>query len=322
MEWLCLNCHTRRASGISQSNKFPPTSSPQNKKTSVSEHPEKKKDLPDKSIQKGQTTVEVKQKDEISAEVMEMQVNQQQPTLQHDVEKFQKTSKVEPSPAKDSPPQENSGFFGIGGARSRSPSPQPAVSAVTGKVLGFGSSFFSSASNLISSTVQEESSITPPTSHKVSSIPQSSTRSSTPPPFSRKGSGVTQAAIPQGDSQKMQTSINKAQIVDNKEEKKPEVAKHQGKEAPKPNESKPEPSKMKEASHILPKSCPLCKVEIKNDPPNYNTCTDCKNIVCVQCGFNPSPHQTEVRRIYIWCLNETFSVLPIKVPMKSMSTMI
>ncbi|MCJ8733170.1 hypothetical protein PDJAM_G00220090 [Pangasius djambal] len=288
-EWLCLNCHTRRASGISQSNKIPPTSPPQNKKTSVSEHPEKKKDLPDKPIQKVQTTAEVKQKDEISAAAAEKQVKQQQPTLQHDVEKSQKASKAEPSPAKDKPPQENSRFFGIGGARSRSPSPQPAVSTVTGKVFGFGSSFFSSASNLISSAVQDEPSMTSPISRKDSSVSQSSIRSSTPPPSSHKDSRVTQATIPQGDSQKKQTDINKSQIVDNKEGNKPEVTKQQGN----PVESKPEPSKVKESSHILPKNCPLCKVEIKNDPPNYNTCTDCKNAVCIQCGFNPSPHQTE-----------------------------
>lgn len=263
----------------------------------MSEHPEKKKDLPDKIILKGQITADVKQKDEISAAAAEKQINQQQLTLQHDVEKSQKASKVEPSPAKDK--QENSGFFGIGGARSRSPSPQPTVSAVTGKVLGFGSSFFSSASNLISSAVQDEPLTTPPTSRKNSSVSQSSTRSSTPPPSSHKHSGVTQSTKPQEDSQKKQTDINKSQTVEKKEGGKPEVIKHQGKEPPNPDKVKPEPSKETETSHILPKNCPLCKVEINNDPPNYNTCTDCKNIVCVQCGFNPAPHQKEVRRRYM-----------------------
>uniref|UniRef100_A0A672M3T6 Piccolo presynaptic cytomatrix protein b n=1 Tax=Sinocyclocheilus grahami TaxID=75366 RepID=A0A672M3T6_SINGR len=51
----------------------------------------------------------------------------------------------------------------------------------------------------------------------------------------------------------------------------------------------------------LPKSCPLCKVEIKKDLANYNTCTECKNTVCNLCGFNPTPHQTELKE---WlCLN-------------------
>lgn len=275
-----------------QSNKIPPTASPQNMKTSVSEQPDKKKDIPDKTIQKGLTTAEVKQKEEISAAAAgEKQVNQQQ-SAHHDEEKSQKASKVEPFPAKDKPSQENSRLFGIGGARSRSPSPQPSVSAVTGKVLGFGSSFFSSASNFISSA---EPSTTPPTSRKDSSVSQSSIRSSTPPPSSRKGSGVT---IPQGDSQKKQKERNKSPTVEKKEEKKPDVTKHQGKDLLNPDKSKSEPSKVKESSHILPKNCPLCKVEIKKDASNYNTCTNCKNIVCIQCGFNPSPHQTEVRRIY------------------------
>lgn len=300
MEWLCLNCHTKRASGIAsmQSNKIPPTSSPQNKKTSVSEHSEKKKDLPDKTIQKGQTTADEKQKDEISASAAaEKQVSQQKSTLEHDVEKSQKASKVQHSPAKEN--QENSGFFGISGARSRSPSPQPAVSAVTGKVLGFGSSFFSSASNLISSAVQDEPLTTPPTFHKDSSVSQSSTGSSTPPPSSHKHSGVTQATITQEDSQKKQTDINKSQIAESKEGKKPKVTKHKEKEPPNPGEAKPEPSKVKDPSNFLPKNCPLCKVEIKDDPPNYSTCTDCKNIVCMQCGFNPAPHETKVRKRYM-----------------------
>lgn len=309
-EWLCLNCHTKRASGISsmQSDKIPSTSSPQNKKTSVSEHPEKKKDLSDKTIQRGQTTADVKQKDEISAAAAEKQVSQQQPTLQHSMEKSPKASKVKPSPAKDN--QENSGFFDIG--RSRSPSPQPTVSAVTGKVLGFGSSFFSSASNLISSAVQDEPITTPPTSRKDSSVSQSSTRSSTPPQSSHKHSGVIQATIPQENSQKMQTDINKSQISENKDGKKPDVAKHKGKDLL--NTGIQEPLKVKGPSHILPKNCPLCKVEIRSDPPNYSTCTDCKKTVCMQCGFNPAPHQTEVRRCMVIFQIVFLSLCPLPSP--------
>ncbi|KAM4523026.1 protein piccolo isoform 2-T2 [Fundulus diaphanus] len=37
--------------------------------------------------------------------------------------------------------------------------------------------------------------------------------------------------------------------------------------------------------------CPLCKTTQLNtgskDPPNYNTCTECKNQVCSMCGFSP-----------------------------------
>ncbi|XP_018548701.1 protein bassoon-like, partial [Lates calcarifer] len=50
--------------------------------------------------------------------------------------------------------------------------------------------------------------------------------------------------------------------------------------------------------------CPLCKVELNmgsKDPPNYNTCTECKTTVCNLCGFNPMPNMAEVKE---WlCLN-------------------
>ncbi|XP_042304226.1 protein bassoon-like isoform X2 [Sceloporus undulatus] len=56
----------------------------------------------------------------------------------------------------------------------------------------------------------------------------------------------------------------------------------------------------------LPSStlCPICKTtELTSSPnqPNFNTCTQCHNKVCNQCGFNPNPHLTEVQE---WlCLN-------------------
>ncbi|XP_043831244.1 protein bassoon [Dromiciops gliroides] len=56
----------------------------------------------------------------------------------------------------------------------------------------------------------------------------------------------------------------------------------------------------------LPSStlCPICKTtDLTSSPnqPNFNTCTQCHNKVCNQCGFNPNPHLTEVKE---WlCLN-------------------
>ncbi len=79
------------------------------------------------------------------------------------------------TPSKTEPlkKEEESSFFGFGfgGTRSRSPSPLPGASSASGKVLGFGSSFLSSASNLISA-VQDEPSTTPPTSRKVPPFPK------------------------------------------------------------------------------------------------------------------------------------------------------
>lgn len=50
----------------------------------------------------------------------------------------------------------------------------------------------------------------------------------------------------------------------------------------------------------LPSStlCPICKTsDLTSTPsqPNFNTCTQCHNKVCNQCGFNPNPHLTQVR---------------------------
>lgn len=49
----------------------------------------------------------------------------------------------------------------------------------------------------------------------------------------------------------------------------------------------------------LPSStaCPICNTtDLTSSPnqPNFNTCTQCHNEVCNQCGFNPNPHLTEV----------------------------
>lgn len=190
-------------------------------------------------------------------------------------------------PASSKPSESTTGkLFGFGGltetARSRSPSPQ-SVSAVSGRVLGFGSSIFSSASNLINSAVQDESSITPPISRKGSTVSQMSVR--TTPPTSRKGSAVAPDSSkipPVGD-----TKPHTAQDEEKSVEKKPETKQVTAPKSP----QKPAPEEVKT-------NCPLCKVELNigsKDAKNFNTCTECKTTVCSQCGFNPLPHQTEVR---------------------------
>lgn len=186
--------------------------------------------------------------------------------------------------------KEESGFFGFGGARSRSPSPQPAMSAVPGKVLGFGSSFLSSASNLISSAVQDETSTTPPTSRKASTVSQSST-----PPTSRKSSAVPQTTNT-GD-----TKQPTAQKQDKKISESPQLA---SKSSVKAKTDQTVSAKVDKTPLPLPKVCPLCKADITSDPPNFSTCTDCKNIVCNRCGFNPMPHQKEVRKCLLLMITD------------------
>lgn len=216
----------------------------------------------------------------IAKETMSTLNPQQKPTQQQKGKDSLSPAKSEP-PTQSEPPKEQSGFFGFrsGGARSRSPSPQPSVSAVSGKVLGFGSSLFSSASNLISSAVQDESSTMQPTSRKASSVSQTSDRST--PPASRKGSEASK------DSPKLNATPKQ-------EQKKPEVTQPTGATVDSTKEKLTSSRSPKATQKTLPKACPICKVDLKKEPPNYNTCTDCKTIVCNQCGFNPMPHQSEV----------------------------
>lgn len=199
-------------------------------------------------------------------------------------------------------------FSGFGGltetARSRSPSPQ-SVSAVSGKVLGFGSSFFSSASNLISSAVQDESSTTPPTSRKGSTVSTESGKATTAP-ASRKGS-VASAKITPPTSRKGSVATEPNKIPPAKQtkpsvEKKPEqLNEDKVSGIPTSEKDKPETIQDKLVKHPEsvphPSTCPLCKVDLNmdsKDPPNYNTCTECKSVVCHLCGFNPMPHLAEV----------------------------
>ncbi|KAG9273038.1 protein piccolo-like [Astyanax mexicanus] len=203
------------------------------------------------------------------------QTNHQKPPDQQTAKAVPPPAKSEPS-SKEKPPQEESSLFGFGfgGARSRSPSPQPAASAVSGKVLGFGSSLFSSASNLISSAVQDEPSTTPPTSRKGSSTSHKPETAAPTPATFQKGTEASQDVkrIPHAN----QSKPNVDQQTEEKKVQEPQPTK-----TPLPQAKK------------LPNSCPLCKTDIKKDPPNYNTCTECKSIVCNLCGFNPVPHQTE-----------------------------
>lgn len=179
-------------------------------------------------------------------------------------------------------------LFGFAGltetARSRSPSPQ-SMTNVSGKFLGFGSTIISSASNLISSAVQDESS--PPISRKGSTVSQSST-----PPTSRKGS-----IAPTGEPKSPISKTLRDKPIEKKTEK-PYVTKAKSTVTEKQDS-------MPESVTVLPKSpsetsqptCPLCKVELNvgsEELSNYNTCTECKDMVCNLCGFNPMPHLDEV----------------------------
>lgn len=305
-EWLCLTCQVQRAS-------MPTHAEPQHQAKKVAPVPKKKEqDLPE-PVQKKQNAEEATNTGQKTAVVGGKEPSDVTPQQPSQPKTSQQTKSDKPqekqskAPPKAEPHQEESGFFGFGfgGARSRSPSPQPAVSAVSGKVLGFGSSFLSTASNLISSAVQDEPSTTPPTSRKGSSVSET-----TPPPGSRKGSTVSQSLFNNNTTspslRKGSETTQGSQKAQPSKDTKPSVEQKQEEKTPLPQQAKEPSNKLKEdksetpISKPLPKVCPLCKVELKKD--QYNSCTECKNIVCNLCGFNPMPHENEVRKYH--CVEE------------------
>lgn len=156
-------------------------------------------------------------------------------------------------------------------------------SAVSGKVLGFGSSLLSSASNLVPSAVHNEPSKTPPTSRKGSTVSQTSANATSTLSASQKGSAASQSDAKISSDTKSSTA------------EKDKTPGHQRSKEPLSQEKLQEhmPKIDKTAQHF-PGACLICKEELRKDPPNYNVCTQCKKYVCNLCGFNPMPHQAEV----------------------------
>uniref|UniRef100_A0A8C5GXD3 Zinc finger piccolo-type domain-containing protein n=1 Tax=Gouania willdenowi TaxID=441366 RepID=A0A8C5GXD3_GOUWI len=183
------------------------------------------------------------------------------------------------------PQQQSGGLFGFGGKAEAAKSEE----SVTGKMFGFGSSIFSSASSLMSVTGKMfgfGSSIFSSASSMISSAT---------PPVSPKMSPAKESKSP---------AIKKQE----KKVDQPQQDKGPTTEQPKSNQVPSEPTKKVSSSSVVSKAglslCPLCKVQLNTsskNPPNYNTCTECKSTVCNQCGFNPMPNVKEVSE---WlCLN-------------------
>lgn len=177
----------------------------------------------------------------------------------------------EPPGNKPTDPSGDSGFMGFVGARSRSgsPSPHPDRSSVTGKFFGLGSSLLSSASDLISSTGQDEP-------------------FTTPPPTSRKGSGVSQ--VSNGSALRtLPVSTPGASRKGSEAAQSPQTCLQA-------EETKPSSAGETDGSRALPEVCPVCGTTIRKEPPDYNTCTQCRSVVCNLCGFDPTPHDTTVSK--------------------------
>ncbi|XP_028820781.1 protein bassoon isoform X2 [Denticeps clupeoides] len=90
------------------------------------------------------------------------------------------------------------------------------------------------------------------------------------------------------------------EVGSSKSGRSPSVSPDRGSSAPTSPYSVPQIAPMPSS-----KLCPVCKTAdltgTTDDQPNCNTCTQCRSMVCNQCGFNPNPHLTEVQE---WlCLN-------------------
>ena len=270
-EWLCLNCQMQRALGVSEPPGLPmikpkpssvqmsnqPASSPMDQKAVPIATEDRTPKHPSQK-QEPVTLSTGKEKDPPPQDLSKSQISPSVPqqSKPQPPQNVTSSTKVAP-PTTQNVKQESGGFFGFGGPKPEPASTKPAES-VTGKMFGFGSSIFNSASTLIT---------TPPVSPKMSA-----TRDTKPP------------------------AVQKAE-----QEKKP-VQPQQAKAPPSPSvQAKVDKAPSEPSKAAAPKAgqstCPLCKVGLNmgsKDPPNYNTCTDCKNTVCNQCGFNPMPHTKEV----------------------------
>lgn len=276
---------------VSDVNKPLPAQTPVNKVIETSLQNKKDVTPPSSPAPKG-----VSEKKEEKAEIVQKSADQpssdevEPPKALKKESNSVETSLAKSAPAEQPTNQESGGFFSFGSPKSQRAASKT-TEAVTGKMLGFGSSLFSSASTLITSAVKEESRTTPPSSRKMSAPAQVSGKMSpkSSPPVSPRMTSVKEAKP--SAAQKPHPE----KIPD-----QPQQAKAPPSEQAKVDKSLPELAKP-EASEAAPKgdqsTCPLCKAGLNigsKDLPNYNTCTECKAAVCNKCGFSPMPSVKEV----------------------------
>uniref|UniRef100_UPI0037E78D8D protein piccolo-like n=1 Tax=Semicossyphus pulcher TaxID=241346 RepID=UPI0037E78D8D len=282
-EWLCLNCQVKRAAGGIEAHKdtslvdssFKKTTPAQPVLTSAPGSPQRKISTPAAQAVKAEAAEGPDSKKQGSPAPLQKTPQESRKTVPQK-QPNQTSQTGQKGNVTAATQQESGGFFGMGGPKNQANAAKPAES-VTGKMFGFGSSIFSSASTLISSTAQDEPKTTPPISPKISAAKDSKS------PTAKKADQEIKTEQPQ--------------------QTKGPLPAH-----PKVDKPPSEPPKKASASPVVPKAgqstCPLCKLELNvgsKDPPNYNTCTQCKNTFCNQCGFSPMPNVKEMKE---WlCLN-------------------
>ncbi|KFP10010.1 Protein bassoon, partial [Egretta garzetta] len=263
-EWLCLNCQMQRALGMDMTTA--PRSKSQQQLHSPSPSPSHSpaKHLPALGVDKSPPAAHALPPEPPKPHPTTPQREphgQGQPKPQEAARSSPQHQQAKPSSS------EQRKMTGDAGAKPAAPAPgagaqeQP-QEGLTGKLFGFGASLLTQASTLMS--VQPEA-----------------------PPPSQPSPGKVPPKIVFSDASK---------------EAGPKAPGAQGRAAAKPGKLE-QGIKPKE----VPKarvSCPLCKAEINvgsSEPPNYNTCTTCRQQVCNMCGFNPTPHLVEKNE---WlCLN-------------------
>lgn len=198
-----------------------------------------------------------------------------------------------PTPAQ-SEHQGSGSFFGFGSPKSQHAGSNK-TEMVTGKMMGFGSSLFSSATSLITSAVQEDTR-TMSSSRKMSA-PQVSGKTSELQMSPKSSSQVFSRKM----SEVKANDTQKAHLVKKPDQPKEIKATPPGKSSTDRDSTNLEKPEVSQAAPKVGHSiCPLCKVELNMDsktPTNFNTCTDCKSTVCNKCGFSPMPNLTQVIKL-------------------------
>lgn len=236
----------------------PPSASPIKRETSASRSPQKMQSTSSKAPAQGEVVKVPESHKQVSPAA-----TQKVPPKTERREGPQKTDQTNQNANKQSsgaPAQQKES--GPGAAKTEATKTEESV---TGKMFGFGSSIFSSASTLIASAVQDDPKATPPVSPKMAPAKESKAPVVPKPEQDKKEAEAKQTRAPPAGQVKMANGPSQTP---------------------------------RSVSKVGPSTCPLCTTVLNvgsKDPPNYNICTECKSTVCNQCGFNPMPNVKEVR---------------------------
>lgn len=284
-EWLCLTCQVQRAQGSIEpprppAKKTSPSkiSPPRTETPSPAEPIRKERSAPGSPQNMQSKSIKAPTKDEAEKGPEKLKhISPASPKkMTPDTQRKPEPQKPQPSSqtgqtqsgAPSATHQASGGIFGFGGTKKESAKTDESV---TGKMFGFGSSIFSSASTLIVSAVQDEPKTTPPVSPKMQ--PAKDTKA------------ATVQTSEQGKKQHPSQEVKAQSAGQGKLERS--LA-----EAPKATSTPHNAPEQRQST------CPICKMGLNmgsKDTPNYSACTECKTIVCNQCGFNPLPNVKEVR---------------------------